>query len=271
MVTLPAWRLLSILHRADKASIRCRPVNSALGVATRMARDEFSSTTKDALAKRVALRCSNPACRALTVGPHSVSAQTVNVGVASHITAASPGGPRYDPNMTEVQRSSIDNGIWLCQTCAKLVDNDPARYTAGALNTWKINSEASTLRDVLGDEELSYYPLPPMATHTPLPHIHEMPYDEARSRLVRSGWQPSFHHFSHADEDSLQYGNGLYFWEKGYHEIENSWGTGLGQCTFLFHDVYGTKLRVVTVGEVIPEMNATAHVRSWHFLKDGDV
>ena len=235
-----------------------------------MSRDDFTKTTKDALAKRVALRCSNPSCKTSTAGPHSSSAEIINIGVACHITAASPGGPRHDPAISPTQRTSIDNGIWLCQTCAKLIDSDPTRYTPGLLNTWKNAAEAEAFRNFLGTDALSYYPVPPAAQHTPIPHIHEIPYDDARSRLIRSGWQPSFHHISHANEPCFQYGNGLHFWEMGYHEIENAWVTGLGQCTFLFHDVYGTQLRVVTVGEVIPEVNATAFVRSWQFFKDSD-
>jgi hypothetical protein len=46
----------------------------------------------------------------------------VNVGVAAYITAASPGGPRYDPALTTDQRSGGENAIWLCQTCGKLVE-----------------------------------------------------------------------------------------------------------------------------------------------------
>jgi hypothetical protein len=58
-----------------------------------MARDNFTMPTKEALAKRVAYRCSNPRCRAVTIGPHQQSSRAVNI--AAHIAAASPGGPRY--------------------------------------------------------------------------------------------------------------------------------------------------------------------------------
>lgn len=59
-------------------------------------------------------------------------------------------------------------------------------------------------------------------------------------------------------------GNGLYFWEHGFCEIENASGTGLAHCTFLFRDLYGTSLIVVTAGEVIPELDTTAIVWNWH-------
>jgi hypothetical protein len=61
----------------------------------------------------------------------------VNVGVACHITAASPGGPRYDSTLSPEERSSIRNAVWLCQTCAKLIDSDEVRFTARVLQEWK--------------------------------------------------------------------------------------------------------------------------------------
>ncbi len=36
---------------------------------------------------------------------------------------------------------SARNGIWLCQTCATRVDNDPERYTVSILKTWKAAAE----------------------------------------------------------------------------------------------------------------------------------
>src|SRR5436309_10811670 len=101
-----------------------------------MNHDEFPASTKDLLAKRVGYRCSNPACKQLTSGPQEDPLGSINVGVAAHVTAASPEGPRYNPTLTPEQRRSPENGIWLCQNCAKLVDNDPNRYTVHVLNEW---------------------------------------------------------------------------------------------------------------------------------------
>jgi len=39
--------------------------------------------------------------------------------------------------MTKEQRRSPENGIWLCQSCAKLVDNDEIRYPVEFLKRWK--------------------------------------------------------------------------------------------------------------------------------------
>ena len=94
-----------------------------------MPRDDFSAPIKRTVAARAGYRCSNPKCRKQTSGPQADPAKAVNIGVAAHITAASQGGPRYDPELTSEERGSIDNTIWLCQTCAKLIDSDEPRYS----------------------------------------------------------------------------------------------------------------------------------------------
>jgi hypothetical protein len=38
----------------------------------------------------------------------------------------------------------IDNGIWLCQKCAKLIDDDETHYTSDLLRQWKKLSEEAT-------------------------------------------------------------------------------------------------------------------------------
>ena len=115
-----------------------------------MSRDDFPKTVIEALARRVGARCSNPVCRKLTIGPHSDPIKTVNVGVASHITAASQGGPRYDPSIFSEERQSINNGIWLCQVCAKLIDNDESRFTVKMLRQWKTQAEAAAQSEIEG-------------------------------------------------------------------------------------------------------------------------
>lgn len=104
-------------------------------------RDDFPMAVKETLARRVGVRCSNPQCRKPTSGPQEDPSQAVNIGVAAHITAASPGGPRYDLSLSSEERRSATNGIWLCQNCAKLVDNDENRYPVDILREWKAQSE----------------------------------------------------------------------------------------------------------------------------------
>jgi hypothetical protein len=70
----------------------------------------------------------------------------VNIGVAAHIAAAAPGGPRYDEKMAPEERCGIENAVWLCQNCAKLIDNDASRYTIDLLRRWRrLSEEAARL------------------------------------------------------------------------------------------------------------------------------
>ena len=104
-------------------------------------RDDFSQSVKDLLANRVGWKCSNPNCRKPTRGAGVEKTSIINIGVAAHITAASKGGPRYDENITVQERKSFENGIWLCQSCSKLIDSDEIRYTVDILKRWKDISE----------------------------------------------------------------------------------------------------------------------------------
>lgn len=119
-------------------------------------RDDFPRSVVETLAKRVGHRCSNPMCRKRTSGPHTLDHKSLNVGVAAHITAASVGGPRYDASMTSDDRKSIGNGVWLCQSCAKLVDNDEARYTGQLLASWKGQAEEETLCEIESATQASH-------------------------------------------------------------------------------------------------------------------
>lgn len=119
-------------------------------------RDDFNVSTKELLAQRVGFKCSNPGCQQPTSGPQADPSGTVNLGVAAHITAASPAGPRYDPTLTSEQRASADNGIWLCQTDGKLVDNDEVRYTVDVLRDWKTRAEAASAREL--EQRLRRFP-----------------------------------------------------------------------------------------------------------------
>ena len=109
-------------------------------------RDEFSNRTKELLARRVGFQCSRPGCEQRTSGPQMDPSKAVNLGVAAHVRAASPGGPRYDADRTSEMRSSPDNGVWLCYSCSKLVDSDVSRYSVQVLQEWKRSAEDAAAR-----------------------------------------------------------------------------------------------------------------------------
>jgi hypothetical protein len=59
-----------------------------------------------------------------------------------------PGGPRYDPSQTEAVRHSAENGLWLCENCASLIDKDDGRaFPASELAAWKVASERAMLEE----------------------------------------------------------------------------------------------------------------------------
>jgi hypothetical protein len=117
-------------------------------------RDNFPKYIVDTLAKRVGYRCSNPNCPTpYTSGPHRDPSKAVNLGVAAHITAASVAGPRYDSSLTPEQRSSSNNGIWLCVKCSTLIDKDDPAYPVELLRQWKQNAEKTAHSALLGQAD----------------------------------------------------------------------------------------------------------------------
>lgn len=112
-------------------------------------RDEFSQKDKTTLCLRAGTHCSNPSCRKPTTGPTTDRHKVNSIGQAAHITAAAPGpgAARYDPSMTPAERSDIDNGIWLCQNCATMIDRDADRYTVEMLKEWRRQAEEAADRE----------------------------------------------------------------------------------------------------------------------------
>lgn len=103
------------------------------------ARDGFLKKVIDDVAKRAGYQCSNPGCRRGTIGPsESNSDKHIHIGIAAHITATSPGGPRYSSHLTPEARKAITNAIYLCTTCADLIDkNQDVDFPIDRLLRWK--------------------------------------------------------------------------------------------------------------------------------------
>lgn len=102
-------------------------------------RDNFTKMVIQSLRLEVAGYCSRPECRKMTIVPDiHTSGNNSTTGFAAHITAASPGGPRYDSSLTNEQRRAADNGIWLCCDCATLIDRNQGKdFSVELLKTWK--------------------------------------------------------------------------------------------------------------------------------------
>jgi hypothetical protein len=112
-------------------------------------RDDFPRQTITEIAKGVGYRCSNPECARPTVGATAAHDGIITIGVAAHICAASPGGPRYNPAQTREERRAKHNGIWLCQNCGKLVDADAQKFTVESLTGWKRAAQDRAFRELV--------------------------------------------------------------------------------------------------------------------------
>lgn len=112
---------------------------------TRKKENNFSTATKQKIRDMAGSMCSFPDCRRSTTGAKSDRSTKFGVGVACHIKAASPNGPRYDPAQTTEDRSNFSNGLWMCQTHSVLIDADDSAYSVETLNEWqRISHERAT-------------------------------------------------------------------------------------------------------------------------------
>ncbi|WP_369160484.1 hypothetical protein [Candidatus Thiodiazotropha sp. LNASS1] len=81
--------------------------------------------------------CAFPGCTTALVDAISGAL----LGEMCHIHAASPGGPRFDPSLSEEERNKEENIIILCPTHHSLIDQEPEVYSAEQLKTLKKNHE----------------------------------------------------------------------------------------------------------------------------------
>jgi hypothetical protein len=112
-------------------------------------RDDFTKQTIADIAKGVGYRCSNPDCTRPTVAANAAQDGIITIGVAAHVCAASPGGPRFNAAQTPEARRGRDNGLWLCQNCGRLIDADPQRFTVEVLTGWKHTAQSRAFRELV--------------------------------------------------------------------------------------------------------------------------
>ncbi len=82
-------------------------------------------------------QCGNPTCTTVLI-----NANGTLVADVCHIKAESPGGPRFDKNLSMEERRAPANLMLLCNTCHTLVDEEPKKYTVAVLTRWKSDREA---------------------------------------------------------------------------------------------------------------------------------
>lgn len=123
---------------------------------------DFNKSTIDTIAKRSGFICSNPDCRAKTVGPNLEVTKSIVIGEAAHIYGARQNSKRYDSNMTDLSRAEITNAIWLCRNCHKLIDSDENYYTSEILFRWRelheeyVLSELGNKTALIQNEQFQY-------------------------------------------------------------------------------------------------------------------
>lgn len=101
---------------------------------------EVPKTIRTILQQQVGGHCS--ICDARTWAPHADAGKALVLGDAAHIAAASPGGPRYDPTMSEDDRNAPENLIWLCVRCHREVDGNSIPFSC----EWLMQKKAEALR-----------------------------------------------------------------------------------------------------------------------------
>lgn len=93
--------------------------------------------------------CAYPGCGLLlTIESLADEDRPKATGKVAHICAASPGGPRYDSSMTDQQRGSADNLLYLCGPHHDAVDAQLALHTVEFLRDAKHAHEARVARAV---------------------------------------------------------------------------------------------------------------------------
>lgn len=69
-----------------------------------------------------------------------------------------------------------------------------------------------------------------------------MPYEKVRAVIIKNGWTPTVT----KRREEIFASRVLHFWDKGYTEIDDCAGTGIGYCVFNFQNEKGIFLRVTT-------------------------
>jgi hypothetical protein len=107
-------------------------------------RHDFAPEIKRVLAARAGHKCS--VCLKPTSGPGDNINAALSDGIAAHITAASPKGPRFDPSLSAEGRRSPENGIWVCTQHGREIDAPQSAFSVEVLRGLKkIREESASI------------------------------------------------------------------------------------------------------------------------------
>lgn len=112
-------------------------------------RDRVPPAQEKVVISRSGDSCAYPGCGLeLTIDPQHVDDSPKATGKVAHISAASPGGPRYDESMTSKQRGSAENLIYLCGSHHDVIDSQLEFHTRDFLIDAKVSHERAVARGV---------------------------------------------------------------------------------------------------------------------------
>ena len=162
-------------------------------------RDDFSAEVKRTLAARAGHRCS--VRDKATSGPGDTPELALSDGVAAHITAASPKGPRFDASLSSEARRSAENGIWVCTRHGREIDAATSAFSVEVLCGLKKIREERASRELQerkdpDDQTGLLVEFPYAATRYKLfevlaPQAYTFPTTSALRDLLRSAEEPS--------------------------------------------------------------------------------
>ena len=96
-------------------------------------RDTISIKDRSKLLLESGNRCAIPECRKELLSDKTSNDDKSIIAELAHIRGKSPGGPRYDKNMTDKERDAYPNRILVCGNCHKVIDDQLNTYTTEKL------------------------------------------------------------------------------------------------------------------------------------------
>lgn len=78
-------------------------------------------------------RCAMPDCRRILVADGTAADPASLVAAMAHIKGEKPGSARYDANMSDMERNTHSNLVFVCPSCHKKIDDQLNTYTVEKL------------------------------------------------------------------------------------------------------------------------------------------
>jgi hypothetical protein len=113
--------------------------------------DDFSDAVKRKLADRAGHHCFRCLRPTTCAGEDDMQGKAYHFADAAHQAAAGSKDPRHDPSQTNAERSSLENGIWLCKQCHDIVDKNPSTFPVEDLKRLRLEAEERARKLVLGE------------------------------------------------------------------------------------------------------------------------